>query len=155
MVCSGADSNEDVHSILVDSSGRPYVVLSDGTNNLSTVKDELTGRTSILTSRGHGKNTITVEYAASTVATALITPGGGNHLDICGVYTSTASNAGILSLDFATAGLKVWRHYCTKYNSATLSDMHIEGVADEVLTVTTTQGAEDAFILVNYRELAP
>ena len=128
--------------------------ITDGTNTVDTVKDEITGRTSILTTRGHGKNTITVEYAANTGPIALITPGAGNHLDICGVYTSTASAAGILSLDFATTGLKVWRHYCTKYNSATVSDLHIESAADEVLTVTTTQGAEDAFIVVNYRELA-
>ena len=32
MVSSGVDSNEDVHPILVDASGRPYVILTDGTD---------------------------------------------------------------------------------------------------------------------------
>ena len=220
MVSSGVDSNKDVHPILVDSSGRPYVNLNspagveradttathpegigvfgkqhvnnqwtelpvavytstdankgtwiipitpftrerlegvkitDGINTVDTVKDEITGRTSLLTTRGHGKNTITVEYVASQAAVALITPGAGNHLDICGVYTASDSAAGQIDLDFATSGIKVWRHYISKFNTASTADLHIEGAADEVLTVTTTQGAQDAFIIVNYRELA-
>ena len=32
MVSSGVDSNANVHPILVDANGRPYVILTDGTN---------------------------------------------------------------------------------------------------------------------------
>ena len=32
MVMKGVDGSDEVHPILVDADGRPYVVLSDGTN---------------------------------------------------------------------------------------------------------------------------
>lgn len=121
---------------------------------LNTVTDNLTRRSSILVSRGHGKNTITVEYTASQDATALITPTSGYRIDVCGVFSCSDSAAGEIQLDFVTSAIKVWRQYITKTANAVASELHIEGAVDEVLTVTTTQGAQDAFILVNYREVA-
>jgi len=120
---------------------------------IHTVKDNLTKRTSILTSRGHGKNTITVEYTVNQAATALITPNSGKKVDVCGVFTSSDSAAGEIRLDFATSLIKVWRHYITTFAQASDMDMHIEGAVDEVLTVTTSQGPKLVFIVVNYREL--
>ena len=34
MVSKGADANDIVHPILVDADGRPYVILTDGTNDI-------------------------------------------------------------------------------------------------------------------------
>ncbi len=39
MVSSGAESTGDVHSILVDADGRPYVIIGDGTNNIEIDPD--------------------------------------------------------------------------------------------------------------------
>ena len=128
------------------------IKLTDGTNTVDTVKDTLTGRTSLLVSRGHGKNTKTVEFTRSEAATALITPGSDKKIDVCGILTASDSAVGEIQLDFVTSEIKVWRHYISKLASVTATDMHIEGGGEEVLTVTTTQGDQDVFIVVNYRE---
>lgn len=39
MVSSGVDSNKDVYPILVDSSGRPYVIITDGTTSIEVDAD--------------------------------------------------------------------------------------------------------------------
>ena len=39
MVSSGVDSNENVHPILVDADGRPYVILDDGAGNTTPAGD--------------------------------------------------------------------------------------------------------------------
>lgn len=117
------------------------------------VRDNLTGRSSVLTSRGHGKNTKTAEYIADQEAIALITPSSGKKIDVTGVFSNSSSNTGEIQLDFLTSEIKVWRQYLDKNDHLADSDMHIEGRVDEVLTVTTTQGDKKVFVLVNYREV--
>lgn len=135
----------------IDNAG--YTIPTDGVNKFSSVKDNITGRTSLLVSRGHGKNTKTVEYVASQVATALLTPAAGKKICVCGILTAADGNTGEIILDFLTSNQKVWRHYISMSARMSESDLHFDGDADEVLTVATTQGAKKAFILVKYREI--
>jgi len=117
------------------------------------VRDNLTGRSSVLVSRGHGKNTKTVEYIANHAASALITPNTGKRIDVSGVFSNSNSDTGEIQLDFLTSEIKVWRQYLDKNDHLADTDLHIEGAVDEVLTVTTTQGDKKVFILVKYREI--
>lgn len=117
------------------------------------VKDNITGRSSVLTSRGHGKNTKTVEYTEDHTASALLTPSSGKKIDVTGVFSNSSSDTGEIQLDFLTSEQIVWRQYIDKNDHLAESDMHIEGAVDEVLTVVTTQGEKKVFIVVKYREV--
>lgn len=57
MVISGVDSNKKVIPILVDSSGRPYVLLSDGTETLS-IDSSNRAEVSVLNVKPDGTNTL-------------------------------------------------------------------------------------------------
>lgn len=119
---------------------------------LDSVYDSKTGLTSLLVSRAHGKTTFPEEYTAAQTNTVIITPAAGKRLDIVGVLIHTDATTGVVSLDFATSGIKVMRLYASAFSRAISDDMHIAGAVDEVLTLNTTTGANNVFIHVNYRE---
>lgn len=127
----------------VDKNGRVYPI--------GIHYDEGTGLASVVTSRGGGKNTFTEEYAAAQAATVIVNPGATQKVCVASVYVCGDGNAGEVSLDFAGSGIKVFRHYMSKFNSSFASDMHIEGALNENLTLTTTTAATNVFIIVNYR----
>jgi len=127
----------------VDKNGRVYP--------FGAKYDEGTGLASLAVSRGGGKNTFTEEYAAAQAATIIVNPAATQKVCIASVYVSGDGAAGVVSLDFAVSGIKVFRMYMTKINQAFTSDMHIEGALDENLTLTTTTGNDKVFIVVNYR----
>lgn len=114
--------------------------------------DENTGRSSLVMSRAHGKTTYSVELTANHAAGAEITPASGNYLAITNVFCCTDAAAGEVKLDFATSGIPVFRLYATKTSACASLEGHIEGVVDEVLTLTTTTGAQKVFLMINYRE---
>lgn len=114
--------------------------------------DSKTGRTGITVSRGHGKTTYAVELTANHAAAAEITPSTGKKLVIVSVYCTTDAASGEVKLDFATSGIPVFRLYATKINASNSGEMHIEGAADEALTLETTTGAQDVHLIINYRE---
>jgi len=113
--------------------------------------DHGTGLASLAVSRGAGKNTFSQEYTAAQTATAIIDPGSAQKVCVASVYVAGTGTTGVVSLDFATSEIKVFRHYMTKYNTSFGSDMHIEGAANENLGLTTTTGEDTVFIIVNYR----
>lgn len=113
--------------------------------------DEKTGLASLAISRGAGKNTFTEEYAASQTNTAVLTPTAAQKLCIASVYCRGAGDTGTVSLDFATSSKKVFRHYQAKRDHSFDQDLHIEGAAGEALTLNTTTGNEDLWLVVNYR----
>lgn len=127
----------------VDKNGRVYP--------LGLKYDEITGIASLAVSRGAGKNTFSEEYNAAQAATVIVNPAATQRVCVASVYVAGDGAAGVVSLDFAGSGIKVFRQYMTKYNQAFASDMHIEGALDENLTLTTTTGADKVFIIVNYR----
>jgi len=127
----------------VDANGRVYP--------LGVKYDERTGLASLAISRGAGKNTFTEEYAANQAATVIVSPAATQKVCVASVCCMGDGAAGEVSLNFAGSGLKVFRHYMTKYNQSSAQDMHIEGALDEDLTLTTTTAGDKVFIVVNYR----
>jgi hypothetical protein len=127
----------------VDKNGKVYP--------LGVKYDHGTGLASLAVSRGAGKNTFSQEYTAAQTNTVIITPGTAQKVCVASVFVCGNGTAGVVSLDFATSGKKVFRHYMTKYNQSFGSDMHIEGAANETLQLTTTTGADTVFVVVNYR----
>lgn len=113
--------------------------------------DESTGLASLAISKGAGSNTFNQEYTANQTNLVIINPGTTQKVCIDGVMICGDGAAGAVSLDFAVSGIKVYRHYMTKMAHSMTSDMHIEGAANENLTLTTTTGATNVFISVNYR----
>lgn len=120
---------------------------------VDTVYDTKTGLVSLLVSRGHGKTTFTEEYTDNQTNLTIITPASGKKIDIVGVLIVTDATTGDVLLDFATSGKKVMRLYASAFARVVSFDMHIEGAVDEVLTLNTTTGANNVFVLVNYREV--
>ena len=154
MVSSGVDSNKKVIPILVDSDGRPYVVLTDGTNNLGTTHDYGTDKTSLAVSIEAGKNTFSEEYTTAQTATVIINPDSDKKVSVVGVSVGGDGAAGVVSLDFVTSGKKVFRHYMSKTSHTLSSTLHIVGAANENLSLTTTTGTDTIFVTVNYRLVA-
>lgn len=113
--------------------------------------DEETGLASLAVSRGAGKNTYSEKFTSAQTDTAIINPGATQKVCIASVYVCGEGAAGIVYLDFASSGIKVYRHYMTKYSQSFASDMHIEGAADENLLLNTDTGTDEIFIIVNYR----
>jgi len=130
----------------VDKNGRVYP--------LGVKYDEETGLASLAISRGAGKNTFTAEYTAAQTNTVIVNPSATQAVCIASVYVAGTGTTGVVSLDFATSGIKVFRHYMTRYNTSLGHDIHIEGDLDENLTLTTTTGTDTVFIVVNYRLVA-
>ena len=127
----------------VDKNGRVYP--------LGVHYDEGTGLASLAISRGAGKNTFSQVYTANQTNIVIINPGTLQKVCVASVYCSGDGAAGIVSLDFATSSIKVFRHYMEKTDHSFASDMHIEGAANENLTLNTTTGATNVLIVVNYR----
>lgn len=98
--------------------------------------------------------THTVVYTANQANTTLITPTLGTSLCLRDVYIATESNTGDVNIDFLTSNIAVLRLYATMFQNWSGVNMHIEGALNEVLSITTTTGANDVFILINYLEEA-
>lgn len=116
-----------------------------------SIYDYLTKKRSLLVSRGHGKSTFTAEYTANQTNLAIITPMTGKKLAVVGVLIATDSITGDVNLDFLTSGKKVMPLYASTFSRTINDDIHIEGAVDEVLTLNSTTGASNVFIMVNYR----
>jgi len=127
----------------VDENNKPYP--------LGVKYDQETKLASLAISRGAGKNTFSQEYTAAQTNLVIINPAATQKVCVASVFVCGDGTAGIVSLDFATSGIKVFRHYMSKYAQSDAHDMHIEGAADENLQLTTTTGTDKVFIVVNYR----
>ncbi len=127
--------------------------LTDGTNEISAIHDYKTGKTCLIVSRASGKVTFTEEYDSNQTNEDIITPASGKRLCIAGVHTKMDADTGNILLDFATSNQKVWRHYGAKFKTEPSEDMHIHGDVDEPLTLNSTQGAHNIFVMVKYREI--
>jgi hypothetical protein len=122
-------------------------------SNIDTIYDFKTDKTALIVSRAAGKTTFTEEYGSNQTNLVMITPSSGKKICIGGVLTSMDADSGDILLDFLTSGKKVWRHYGAKFKTQCGKDIHIDGAVDESLTLNSTQGAHNIFLLVNYREV--
>ena len=117
----------------------------------TSVYDRSTGRWSACVTRSHGHATFPAEYNANQVNLAIITPPAGRRISVCGMWSATAANAGVVSLDFAVSLIPVWRLYASRFQNAGGTGLHLEGAVGEALTLNTTTGPNAVFLLVNYR----
>lgn len=115
------------------------------------IHDYETDRWSMLVSRSHGHPSYINEFNANQVNLAIITPPAGRRVCVGGVMSSADTNVGQISLDFATSGQIVWRHYVAQFRSTSQNDFHVDGDIGEALTLNTTTGANLVFLIVNYR----
>ena len=127
--------------------------LTDGTHDFGTIYDYKTDELSLIVTRAAGKNTFAEEYGSNQTNEDIITPSSGKKLCIAGIHTSMDADSGDILLDFAASGKKVWRHYGAKFKTSPSKDVHIDGGVDEALTLNSTQGAHNIFVMVNYREI--
>lgn len=136
--------------LLADNSG----IVSVNVENLidvDTVYDYGTGLRSLLTTRGHGKNTFRKEYETAQTNTVIITCTSAQKIDVVGIYITGDGATGEVRLFFACSQDLIFPFYMTKYNTSGQEDMHITGLAGESVTVTTTTGTDKVFVLVLYR----
>jgi len=122
-------------------------------DGIDSIYDYKSGKRNLIISRAAGKTTFADEYGSNQTDEAIITPSSGKRLCIAGVHTSMDADTGDILLDFATSNKKVWRHYGAKFKTLPSKDIHIEGDVDESLTLNSTQGDNDIFVMVNYREI--
>lgn len=83
MVSSGVDSNKNVHPILVDSNGRPYIILDDGSGNTQPAGD-VTARP-VFVKMTDGSNDAIIELDDDNIST-----GGRTLMVICLNYVYDA-----------------------------------------------------------------
>ena len=120
---------------------------------LNCHKDYTTELCVLAVSRAMGKQSFSEAYATNQTNLTILTPVSGKRLLISGVFMATEGAAGTIGLDFLTSTKKVFRFYASKTTQSAVSDMAIRGAANEVLSLNTTTGLDNVFILVNYRSI--
>ena len=97
--------------------------------------------------------TKTATYTENQTGTIFLSPTSGTRLCIRDVYMSTDDNLGLAVLNFnGVSMIDVFRLFATRFQSWSTVNMHIEGALNENLTITSTTGANQLFVLVNYIE---
>jgi len=121
---------------------------------LSTVYDELTGKYSLVVSRGAGKNTFLEEYTANQTDLIIITGAAGYCIHVVGVHLATVSATGVVEIDYVGDIQKIFRLYAAKYNRDDQNDLALCGAPGESVKLTSTTGDYVLFVVVNYRKVA-
>ncbi len=142
MVISGTDSNDKVHPILVDSSGRPYVILSDGTNNVIINEDG-----ELRVNNTDGLITATEDYAGAETDTVIINPGATEKIEVHNIFVSTNVNNVDVIVKFATSGDIIFKLYTSQQQTANSEILHMVGAANENVEITCGAGT---FISITY-----
>ena len=138
----------------MDAVGRPgFVKITDGVKTVGGIYDNITGKFSIASSRGAGKSSHTGVFSENQIELHFISPSLGKKLMICGIITAIDADTGDIYMDFVGAGIPVWRHYGARFKNMCGMDMSIIGDVNDDLMINSTQGENDIFILVNYREI--
>ena len=145
MVSSGVDSNKNVYPMLVDSSGRPYVVLHDGTEIATITAD---GYLDVKTHTP--EKCFNNDYADAQAATVIITPTSGKKLRIVSVFAATATNTTDVTLAFGTSGDVVFKIYTNLVGASAGNQICALGAADETLKLTC---GTETFVSIGYDEV--
>ncbi len=128
-------------------------ILAELENKFDAIYDQGTGKYSLCVSRGGGKQTVRAIYAVDQTGTVLLACPAGKRIQVVGAYISTTSSAGEVNIHFAVLADIIFPLYATKYQADGNEDMALVGAVDADVKVTTTTGAEEVFVLVNYRIL--
>ena len=142
MVSSGVDSNKKVYPILVDSGGRPYVILSDGTNTANINDDG-----ELAVNSTNGLITATEDYAGAETNTVIINPGATEKVEVHNVFISTNVNNVDVIIKYATSGDIIFKIYTSQQQTAGSTILHMVGAANENVDVTCGAGT---FISITY-----
>jgi len=146
MVNSGVDSNNNVYPILTDTSGRQYVLISDGTEIATVTVD---GYLDVKTHTP--EKCFASDYAGAQAAVVIITPTAGKKVRIVSIFVSTATNSTDVTLAFGTSGNAVFKLYTNLVGSSAGNQICATGAADE--TIKLTCGA-DTFVSIGYDEVS-
>lgn len=119
----------------------------------TTVWDYGRSRAVIPVSRAAGKKSFTALYTASQTNQAVLSPETGKKLQVAGVAWSTEADSGEITLQFKTSSKYVLKGYIGMYAHQESLDTSLEGGVNEALTLDSTQGDNELFLLVNYRSI--
>jgi len=145
VLTAGVDSNAEVHPILVDADGRPYVVITDGTETASVSID------GYLDVKTHTPDKcFASDYAGAQAAAIIITPTAGKKIRIVSSYVSTNTVATDVTLAFGTSGNIFFKLYTAQKAAQTGNEICALGAVDE--TIKLTCGAA-TFVSIGYDEV--
>jgi len=146
MVNSGVDSNKNVYPIRVDSSGRPYVLISDGVEIATVTVD---GYLDVKTHTP--EKCFANDYAGAQAAVVIITPTAGKKIRIVSAYVSTETVATDITLAFGTSGSVFFKLYTSQRAAQTGNQICALGAADETIKLTCGAGT---FVSIGYDEVS-
>ena len=119
-------------------------------HDVTVVKNTVNGYYSLIVNIDESQCSFSKVYTANHAAAAILTPTSGQNIAVHGIFCSTDAAAGEVALDFATSSKPVFRLYASKTQASAQSTMNVAGAVDEVLTLTTTTGDTNVFLVVNY-----
>jgi len=119
-------------------------------DRIDVVKNAFREKAALLVDASTFIDTFTDEYTGNKTNLSIITPNEGKKLRVREVIIVTDASSGVVKLDFASSNIKVARLYCSKENTLQTTNLHLVGAVDEPLSLTTTTGDEEVFIIVNY-----
>jgi len=95
----------------------------------------------------------TNEFDNNQTGATIITPTSGSKVSVKGIYINTEGNSGYIRVYFGTTG-SIFTIYAGATPASGYVPVNIDGEVDEVVSVTSTVGAQNNYyLLVNYREI--
>ncbi len=123
----------------------------DNWRPVNGVFDAEINKTSLLVSRGHGKQTYRKLFNAEQSDLEIIKCESNQRIDVVSVYIAGDGTTGEALVKFAGGDL-IFPLFFSKYNVSDVQVSHIEGLPGESVTFTTTgTGTDQVYVLVNYR----
>ncbi len=145
MIADGVDGNNVVHPILVDSSGRPYVILSDGTNTATITGDGYLDVKTHTPQYCHHE-----DYAAAQAAVVIVTPTAGKKILVVSSYVSTDDDGTDVTLAFGTSGDVFFKMYSSRKSAQSGNIICATGATNETLKLTC---GPKTFVSIGYDEV--
>jgi len=134
-------------------SKRRSVIIDEADLAVNIFTDLLSGKKSLLINTFEYTTSISKVYTANQANLVLLTPSAGRYICVHATYIATESNTGEVALDFLTSVTPVARLYAARQQQIAFQEIHLDGAVGEVLTLNTTTGNNDVFLVVNYCEL--
>ena len=135
-------------------SRRTTIIVNEAELAADVFEDAQSGHKALLGTTLEFLNGWSQVYTANQTNLTILTPQSGARICVHAVTICTESNTGDVEIDFLTSGKPVARLYASRFQQALSMSLHIEGAQNEVITLTTTTGANDVFIAISYGEEA-
>ena len=145
MVIIAHDSDKFARYLLVDSSGRLNILLSDGTETATVTTD---GYLDVKTHTP--EKCFASDYAAAQAAAVIITPTAGKKIRIISVYVSTNTTTTDVTLAFGTSGNIFFKLYTTQKAAQTGNEICAVGATNETIKLTC---GDNTFVSIGYDEI--